>query len=824
MATSDTTNPAKDSRIILQPIEEEMRKSYLDYAMSVIVGRALPDARDGLKPVHRRILFGMHDLGLQSSKSYKKSARIVGEVLGKYHPHGDSAVYDALVRMAQAFSLRYPLVKGQGNFGSVDGDRAAAMRYTEAKMTKLADEMLVDIDKDTVEFAPNFDGSLEEPLVLPSKIPNLLVNGSAGIAVGMATNIPPHNMTEVCQALMALIEDKDTPLVDLLQHIKGPDFPTGAEILGKNGMLEAYTSGHGIIKVRSIIDEEEKAGKKRLVVTQIPYMVNKANMIEHIASLVKEKRIPEISDLRDESDRKGIRIVIELKKDTNPEVVKNKLFSYSSMQTSFSINLLALVNNEPKLLNLKELLSHFLNHRRTIVRRRTEHDLKRAKEREHILDGLVIALNNIDPIILLIKKASSAQDAKDALMARYRLSDKQSQAVLDMRLQKLAALEQEKIREEQGQIKALISRLTSILDDKKEIDAIIVKELRDVQNSYGDERKTHISDIEEDLDIEDLIKDETVVVTVSNTGYVKRIPLMTYKVQRRGGRGVIGATMKNEDFVDHLFVTNTHNYILIFTDDGKVHWLKTWKIPEAGRTSMGKAIVNLLQLKQGTRISAIIPVQDFTESEWLVMVTRKGIIKKTSLDAYARPRQGGIIAVNLVEGDCLVGVLKTDSTESLLLATRNGIASKFRVKDVRAVGRNAKGVIGIRLRDKDHVVGMVIAKDAKQLLTITENGYGKRTPISEYRLINRGGKGVINIQCTERNGKVVAVKSVEPDDQLMFISRSGIIIRTAAGHISSIGRNTQGVRIMRLGQDDQVVAAARVIGEENGGPDDAGAA
>ncbi len=805
---------ASSDKIINRVIEEEMKQSYLDYAMSVIVGRALPDVKDGLKPVHRRILYAMSELGLQAGKPFKKCARIVGEVLGKYHPHGDTAVYDALVRMAQTFSMRYPLINGQGNFGSVDGDSPAAMRYTEAKLQKISEEVLEDLDKETVEFVPNFDGSLSEPVVLPSKVPNLLINGSYGIAVGMATSIPPHNLKEVCSAVIALIDNPDADSFELMKLVKGPDFPTGAEILGSSGIRQAYATGRGIITVRSKTAIEEKTGKKRIVVSEIPYQTNKAQLIEQIAHLVKSKKIFGISDLRDESDRRGIRIVIELKKESNPEFILNQLCSFSKMQSNFSIIFLALVNNQPKILNLREMLYEFLKHRQDVVRKRTAFELKKAKERFHILEGLIIALQNIDRVIELVKKSKSAGDAKQGLIEEFGLSELQSQAILDMRLQRLAVMEQEKIKSEHEELKKKIKELQEILEDEQKILDIIKQELSYLIDKYGDERKTAISQQEEDIEIEDLIKHEQVVVTVTRSGYTKRIPLEVYKVQNKGGKGIIGADTKEEDSVEHLFIADTHSYILVFTTTGKVHWLKVYNIPEAKRQSMGKAFVNLVELKEDEKVSAIIPIHEFEKDKYLLMCTKKGIIKKTSLENFSKPRKGGIIALGLEDDDSLVNVLLTNGSRQILIATKNGLAVKFHEKGARPMGRTAKGVIGVRLQNDDEVVGMVLAEDNKNLLTVTENGFGKRTIIAEYRLISRGGKGVINIQCSERNGKVAAIKSVNDVDELVFISKKGIIIRTLSSQISCIGRNTQGVRIMRLSPGDKVVAAAKVAREE----------
>lgn len=807
-------NDPYEERIIPRVIEDEMKKSYMDYAMSVIVGRALPDARDGLKPVHRRILYSMNELGLQYSKPFKKCARIVGEVLGKYHPHGDTAVYDSLVRLAQTFSMRYPLVKGQGNFGSIDGDNAAAMRYTEAKLQKISEEILEDLEKETVSFSPNFDGSLSEPLVLPSKVPNLLINGSYGIAVGMATSIPPHNLREVCSAVISLIEDPEIDIKGLMEHIKGPDFPTGAEIRGHNGIKQAYATGKGIITIRSLTRIEEYKGRKRIIISELPYQTNKAMLIEQIADLVKNKRIIGISDLRDESDREGIRVVVELKKDINPELVENQLLNFSKLQNNYSIIFLALVDNRPKVLNLKEILSEFLRHRQRVVRNRTKYDLKKARERHHVLEGLIIALNNIDPIVELIKKSSGAQEAKQALIDNYSLTDLQSQAILDMKLQRLAVLEQEKIRQEHKELENRISELEEILSSEQKILEIIKTEMIYLREKYGDRRKTKIVDDDDDLEIEDLIKQEKVVVTITRSGYTKRIPLETYKVQNKGGKGIIATETKEEDSVSQIFIADTHSYILVFTTNGKVHWLKVYNIPEARRQSLGKAFVNILELQQGEKVNAVIPIEVFDKDKYLLMCTKKGIVKKTSLEYFSKPRKGGIIAIGLEESDSLVNVLLTDSTKQVLIATKKGLAVKFHEKDARPLGRAAKGVIGIRLGKDDEVVGVVLADDKKKLLTITENGYGKRTIISEYRLISRGGKGVINIQCTERNGEVAAIKSVNDNDELVFISKKGIIMRTSSSQISCIGRNTQGVRIMKLNHGDKVVASAKVVKHE----------
>ncbi len=816
MDTADIPKNSEAKRIIPRLIEDEMKSSYLDYAMSVIIGRALPDVRDGLKPVHRRILFAMNEMGMHYNKPFKKSARIVGEVLGKYHPHGDSAVYDALVRMAQSFSLRYPLIDGQGNFGSIDGDNAAAMRYTEARLKKIAQEMLQDIDKETVNFIDNFDGSLKEPTVLPGKLPNLLVNGSSGIAVGMATNVPPHNLKEISDLIIALVDNPELELQDIIGYVKGPDFPTGGIILGNKGIQAAYATGHGKIRLRSKTKTEEKGNKKAIVITEIPYMVNKSMLIEEIAKLVKEKIIEGISDIRDESDKTGIRVVLELKKDANKDIITNQLFKHTRAETTFSINLLALNENKPELMSLKAMALCFIKHRKEVIRRKTEFELRKAKERAHILEGLKIALENIDEAVRIIKGSGSVNEAKSRLAERFGLTEKQSQAILDMKLQKLTSLETEKIIKEHAELLEKIKSLQEILASDEKIKSIIKDEAAELKDSYGDERKTEIVEWDEDysFDMEDLIKPEEVVVTITKAGYIKRTPLDLYKTQKRGGKGIIAATTKEEDIVEHLFVANTHDYILLFTDNGKVYWLKVYRIPEAGRYASGKAIVNLLEIEKERKITAFIKVKEFDDKHYLFMATEKGIVKKTGLKAFSRPRVTGIKAIGLAENDKLINVVMTDGDKQLLLATENGSAVKFHESCVRPMGRPASGVRGIKLRQNDKVIGMVIASDNKTLFTITENGYGKRTKISDYRRINRGGYGVRNIICSERNGKVVGIKSVTEDDQLMLISKNGIIIRIPAEGISVIGRNTQGVRVMRLSQGDKVVSIAKVILEK----------
>jgi DNA gyrase subunit A len=801
-----------EERINKKHIEQEMRQSYLDYAMSVIVGRALPDVRDGLKPVHRRVLFGMQQMGMTHNKPFKKSARIVGEVLGKYHPHGDMAVYDTLVRMAQDFSLRYPLVDGQGNFGSVDGDNAAAMRYTEARLSRIADEVLLDLEKETVDFTPNFDNSLKEPLVLPSKLPNLLVNGSAGIAVGMATNIPPHNLSEISSAIVQQIRNPEISIPELLEQVRGPDFPTGGIIIGTAGMRQAYTTGRGQIIVRAKSETEEKKGEEAIIITEIPYMVNKTMLIEQIAECIKDKRVEGISDLRDESDRDGMRIVIELKKDASSEVVLNQLYHHTRLQTTFGINLLALVKNEPKTMNLKELIGHYIDFRKEIVRKRTAFDLKKAEEKAHILEGLIIALNNLDSVIKLIRGSDSVETARAGLMKAHKLTELQANAILDMRLQRLTSLEQKKVKDEHAELLKLIAELKDILASEIKILDIIVAELEELKQKYGDKRRTDIEiNGEEDIEIEDMVADEPMVITVSNSGYIKRTSPDLYKQQKRGGKGIQAAATKEEDFVEQLFIASNHTHILFFTNKGRVYWLKVYQIPESSRQAKGKAIVNLLNIDGDERVTTTIPVIEFNDKSYLVMVTREGVVKKTNLIEYSKPRKGGIIAINLDEKDSLVDVVQTDGSQNLLIATRGGIAVKFSEADARDIGRGARGVRGITLEDKDEVIGVVLADDSRSLLTITENGYGKRTSISEYRLIRRGGKGVINIICSERNGKVVDVKSLADEDEIMLISKNGTLIRMPAKDISVIGRNTQGVRLMRLQAGDRVMGAAKII-------------
>lgn len=799
-------------------IVDEMRKSYMDYAMSVIVGRALPDVRDGLKPVHRRILYAMHDLGNDFNKPYKKSARVVGDVIGKYHPHGDSAVYDTIVRMAQDFSMRHPLVDGQGNFGSVDGDSAAAMRYTEIRMDKLSHELLADIDKETVDFGPNYDDSLEEPLVLPCRFPNLLVNGSEGIAVGMATKIPPHNLGEVIDGLIALIDEPRISLEDLIEKIPGPDFPTAGFINGKEGIQEAYKNGRGIIQMRAraMVEVDRRSNREAIVITEIPYQVNKARLIEKIADLVKNKKIEGISDLRDESDRDGMRIVIELKKDMVPGVVLNQLYKMTPMQSSFGIIMLAIVSGQPKILNLRGVLDCFIDHRREIVTRRCVFELKKAEARAHILQGLKLALENLDEVIQIIKNSATPAEAKSALIKRFAFSDVQAQAILDMRLHRLTGLEQSKILEELKQILAQIARLKEILASEVEILKIIKQELVELKEKFANPRRTEIIDRTADLTLEDMIVEEDMVVTVTHSGYIKRNAVSLYRAQRRGGKGKSGIRPKEEDFVENLFIASTHSYILVFTDLGKVYWLKVHEIPQGGRASRGKAIVNLLQLAPDEKVMTILPVKKFEEGKYIVTATARGTIKKTDLMAYSNPRVGGIIALTIDEGDRLIEARLTDGKRDLLLASRNGKSIRFPETDVRSMGRPARGVRGMTLEGDDQVIGLQSVTDntALALVTVTENGYGKRTDIGEYRVQSRGGKGIITIKTSERNGRVVAIKMVDDDSDLMFITDRGKLLRTKVKNIRAIGRNTQGVRMMVLEEDELIVSVAKLAEKE----------
>ena len=802
-------------------IEQEMRQSYMDYAMSVIIGRALPDVRDGLKPVHRRVLYAMHDLGNEWNRPYKKSARVVGDVIGKYHPHGDSAVYDTLVRMAQDFSLRYPLIDGQGNFGSVDGDPPAAMRYTEVRMTRITSELLADIDRETINFIPNYDDTSHEPAVLPSKFPNLLVNGSSGIAVGMSTNIPPHNLGEVIDALLALIENMDLKNRDLIEYIPGPDFPTGAYIHGRSGVRSAYETGRGIIQMRArtSIEEDEKTGKSRIIAHEIPYQVNKARLIERIADLVNEKRITGISDLRDESDRDGMRIVIELKRDVVPHVILNQLYKMTPLQDSFGVILLAIVDGRPRLLTLKDTLLHFLEHRREVVRRRTAFDLQKANDRLHLLEGLKRALDNLDPVLHTIRHGQNPARVRQALQDQFALTETQAQAILDMRLQRLTQLEQEKILSEHRETLSTIDSLQSILASPEKIDGVIKEELTDLQSRFSDERRTQIQSASADLSDEDLIAEEDVVVTISHAGYVKRNPLTEYRSQRRGGKGVVGATTREEDFVEHLFISSTHAFLLFFSSIGKVYWVKVHEIPQGSRIAKGKAIVNLLPLQEGEKISAFLPIREFQDDGFIVFATRKGQVKKTKLMAYANPRRGGIIAITLGTGDEVIGVQLTDGKREILLSTRNGKAIRFAENEARATGRGTSGVRGMTLEEGDEVVSLEILNQEATLLTVSSQGYGKRSRIEDYRLQSRGGKGISTLRTTGKTGLVCGVLQVKEDDDLMLVTDSGKIIRIRVAELRVIGRNTQGVKLFNVGTDGYVSSIALIAEEkrvENG--------
>jgi len=798
-------------------IEQEMRQSYMDYAMSVIIGRALPDARDGLKPVHRRVLYAMSELGNEWNRPYKKSARIVGDVIGKYHPHGDVAVYDTIVRMAQDFSLRYPLIDGQGNFGSIDGDPPAAMRYTEIRMTRIAAEILADIDRDTVDFIPNYDDTSKEPVVLPAKLPNLLINGSSGIAVGMSTNIPPHNLGEVTDALLALIDNPSLSIADLMKFIPGPDFPTGAFIYGTSGVREAYETGKGIIQMRAraSVEVDKRSGKNCIIAEEIPFQVNKARLIERIAELVNDKRIEGISDLRDESDREGMRIVIELKRDAVPTIVLNQLYKMTPLQESFGIIFLAIVDNRPRLLTLKDALSHFLTHRREVVRRRISFDLGKAKDRLHILEGLKIALDNLDAVLQLIRTGQNPSIVRQGLMSQFSLSEIQAQAILDMRLQRLTQLEQGKILTEHEETVSLINRLEEILASNREIDALIKEELSDLRNRFADERRSEIVFETSDLSAEDLIAEEDMVVTISHEGYIKRNPTTLYRSQRRGGKGVVGATTKEEDFVEHLFVSSTHSFLLFFTSTGKVYWVKVHEIPQGSRTAKGKAIINLLPLKEEEKVSAYLPVKEFVEGYYVVFATRNGLVKKTELMAYGNPRRDGIIALSLEEGDEVIGVKLTDGNQEILLSTKKGQAIRFSEEEVRSTGRGTYGVKGITLEEDDAVVSLEILNQEATLLTVSSGGYGKRSGIDEYRVQSRGGKGVITMRTTDKTGEVIGVRQVTDEDNLMLITDSGRIIRLRISELRVIGRNTQGVRLFTVGPDERVASLALLAEKED---------
>ena len=802
--------------ILPRDIVDEMKESYLNYSMSVIVSRALPDVRDGLKPVHRRILFGMSELGSSWNRPYKKSARIVGDVLGKYHPHGDSSVYDALVRMAQKFSMRYELVDGQGNFGSIDGDNAAAMRYTECRMTKISSEMLKDLDKDTVDWGLNFDETLKEPTVLPSAVPTLLVNGSEGIAVGMATKIPPHNLTEVVNGLIALIENKDISTEEIMTHIKGPDFPTAGLIMGMDGLKSAYETGRGKIKMRARAHiETNKSGRNSIVITEVAYQTNKANLVEKIADLVRDKKVVGISDLRDESDKDGIRVVIEIKRDAVPEVILNQLYKHTQLQDTFGIILLALVGGVPKIMPLKEILTHFIDFRHEVVVRRTQFELKEAEARAHILEGLKTALDNIDEVIKVIRGSKNPTQAKEGLMNSFSLSEIQAQAILEMRLQKLTGLEVEKVVAEYKELNKIISNLKGILESKTQRMDIIKKELSDVRELYGDERRTEIIQVDMDFSMEDLIAEEEVVLTITHQGYIKRTALNTYRTQRRGGRGIQGAMSKDEDFVEHLFIANTHHYMLFFTDKGKCFWLKVYDIPQGGRATRGRAVVNLIGCEPGEKVKAFVSVKEFDDDHYIVMATKNGIVKKTVLSAYGNPRKGGIYAIEIREGDELIEARITNGEYDILLGTHEGKSIRFSEKNIRPSGRKTMGVIGIRLgSSQDRVIGMLVVRREGTILVATEKGMGKRTEVIQYRTQTRGGKGVMTMRCTDKTGKMVKIMEVVDSDDLIVITDSGVLMRQSVGAIRTIGRVTQGVRLVKLDEGASISSITRVISEE----------
>ena len=806
-------------RILPANIEEEMRDSYLDYSMSVIVSRALPDVRDGLKPVHRRVLYGMNELGLQYNRPYKKSARVVGEVLGKYHPHGDSAVYDSMVRMVQDFSLRYPLIDGQGNFGSIDGDSPAAMRYTEVRMRKISNEILRDLKKDTVDWRPNFDESLEEPAVLPSVIPNLLCNGASGIAVGMATNIPPHNLTEVINATVATIDNPDITVEELMQHIKGPDFPTAGIIFGAMGIREAYATGRGKIIVRGRANVEHgRNNKSSIIISEMPFQVNKANFIEKTAELVRNKKIEGISDIRDESDRDGIRCVLELKRDAQPDVVLNQLYKHTQFQVTFGIINLALVEGVPRVLTLRQMLQYFVNHRHEVILRRTRYELDEAEKRAHILEGLRIALDNIDEIIATIKKSKTVEIARDNLMKKFKLSEIQAKAILDMRLQRLTGLEREKIEEEYRQLIQTIERLRNILENVNLQMQLIKDELIEIKDMYGDARRTEIIQNYEEFSVEDMIAEEDMVITISRDGFIKRFPVSGYRRQNRNTRGSTGAVAKGEDFIEHLFIASTHHYIMFFTNTGRCYWLKVYELPQVGKAGKGRAIVNMIQINKNENITAFVTVKDFTDDNYLIMGTRNGMVKKTVLSAYGNPRRDGINAIKLNEGDELIEVKRTDGNLDVILATLEGMAIRFNETEVREMGRVAAGVRGISLAKSDVVIGMVVVKRDGTLLTVTQAGFGKRTHIKEYRLTHRAGKGIKNFKISTKTGKVVSIKEVVDDDDLMLISLKGVLLRIHIGNIRSTGRDTMGVRLMRLDSGDVLSDVARIVTSDENEP------
>jgi DNA gyrase subunit A len=803
-------------KIVPVSLEEEMKSSYIDYSMSVIVSRALPDVRDGLKPVHRRVLFGMHQLGMTYNKPYKKSARIVGEVLGKYHPHGDTAVYDTMVRMVQDFSLRYPLIDGQGNFGSVDGDAAAAMRYTEARLGRIADEMLRDLDKDTVNFTSNFDDSLQEPTVLPSYLPNLLVNGSSGIAVGMATNIPPHNLNEIIDGLIALIKNPEITSEKLMKYVVAPDFPTAGIIYGYGGVKEAYTTGRGRIILRAKANVETlKNNRENIIITELPYQVNKANLIEKMAELVREGKLTDISNLRDESDRDGMRVVVELKRDAQPSVVLNQLFKHTQMQTTFGVIMIALVHGVPKVLTLKEMMQHFITHRMDVLIRRTKYDLDTAERRAHILEGYIIALDNIDAVIETIKKSKDVETAKNSLMKKFKLSEIQAKAILDMRLQRLTGLERKKIEDEYKEILKLIEKLKGILTSEEKRFLVIKDELLALKERYGDARRTEIIYNSEEFSLEDTIAEEDVVVTISHKGFIKRFPVSGYRKQGRGGKGVTGAGTKEDDFIEHMFIASTHHYIMFFTDMGKVYWLKVFEIPEGGRATRGRSILNLIEKEQDEKIAAFVSVKEFNDDSYLIMATEKGTIKKTVLSAYGNVRKGGINAINIAKDDKLISVKMSDGTNDVVLGTRNGFAIRFNEKDVRDMGRTATGVRGINLAKNDIVVGLLVIKRNDNILVVTENGFGKRSDINDYRITRRGGKGIITVKTTDKVGKMIAMMEVVDGDEFVIISNRGMVIRQSVKEIRVMGRNTQGVRVIRLNDQDKIADIAKVVPEDD---------
>ena len=822
------TAPNNRERILPRLIHEEIKESFINYSMSVIVSRALPDVRDGLKPVHRRVLYAMNELGLVPGRPYKKSATVVGDVLGKYHPHGDSSVYDALVRMVQDFSLRYPLVDGQGNFGSVDGDPAAAYRYTEARLTRVAMEMLADIDKETVNYAPNFDDRLQEPTVLPSAIPNLLVNGSSGIAVGMATNIPPHNLKEVTDALIALIDNPELEVSEIRKHIKGPDFPTGGYIYGRAGIKDYQETGRGriVMRARAVIEEKESSSKSQIVVNELPYQVNKAKLVQDIAELVRDKKLEGISDLRDESDKDGMRLVIELKRDAIPRVVLNQLFKHTTMQSTFGVIMLALVPDAntgqlvPKIMPLKEVLQHYIEHRHTVVIRRTQYELDKALEREHILEGLKIAVDNIDEVIKLIRKAKDTPSASEQLQKKFKLSERQAEAILNMRLAKLTGLEIEKLEAELKEVRDFIAEQRDILASKPRRMKLIRTELEGVAEDYGDERRSEITSDEGEFTIEDLIAEEDMVITISHSGYIKRTSVSTYRKQRRGGRGLTGQDLKDDDFVERLFIGSTHDYILCFTDDGRCFWLKVHEIPQAGRAAKGKPIVNLINVGADTQVKSMVPVREFSETEFLLFCTKQGTIKKTALSAYSNPRAVGIKAIKIDEGDELIDVQVTGGTNDIVLATKHGLSVRFHEQDARPMGRDTSGVKGVDLREGDEVVSMVVVKRTATLLVVTERGLGKCTEIEDYRVQKRGGKGILTLNRTEKTGDVVALMEVLPEDEIMLITKGGVIIRSPVSQVRVTGRNAQGVRLVHLDEGDLVTAVARVV-PDDGKDDDA---